>query len=76
MRDAEERGERVPQEQKTAITSLIQGTFGSEIGQKMLEHLDKVFVQRPMYVKGMTLEEVAYRQGQQDLIDQLKKELK
>ena len=74
--EANERGERVPQEQKTAITSLIQGTFGPEIGQKLLKHLDKVFVQRPMFVKGMTLEEVAYRQGQCDLIEQLKKELK
>ena len=54
------------------IHKLAVGTFGTELGKRYLSHLEDVFVNVSMYKKGMTLEEVAYRQGQADLIKQLK----
>lgn len=62
---------------KTAleIKSLIVGTFETTIGQKLLEHLKETIVDRPTYKKGMELDEVAFREGQKDLVVQLMKEM-
>ena len=58
------------------IKALISGTFNTDLGKKLLEHLTEVFINRPIYKPGLTLEETAYRQGQADVIKQLQKELK
>ena len=58
------------------ITKLIAGTFETTIGQKLLTHLKQTIVDRPTYIKGMTLDEVAFREGQKDIINQLLKEIK
>lgn len=57
------------------ISKLIQGTFNTELGKRMLEHLEYTFVDRPIYKQGMSVEDAAYRQGQADVIKQLKKEI-
>lgn len=59
----------------TTIHKLIVGTFTTDLGVKMMEQLEGTFVNRPIYVEGLTLDQVAYRQGQADLVNQLKKEL-
>ena len=61
--------------QNIVISKLIKGTFDTELGKKLLEHLEKVFIDRPIYQAGQTHEETAYRQGQADVIKQLRKEL-
>lgn len=58
------------------IRKLIVGTFETELGTKLLAHLKKTIVDRPMYKSGMTLDEVAFRQGQADVINQIIKEIK
>ena len=57
------------------IHKLIVGTFTTDLGKRLLEHLEKTIVDRPTYIKGMTLDEVAFREGQKDVILQLIKEL-
>ncbi len=57
------------------ISKLIVGTFSTELGKRLLSHLEFVFIDRPIYKQGESLEAAAYRQGQADLIKQLKKEL-
>ena len=57
------------------ITSMFKVVFGTPEGAKCLTYLEKVFVDRPMYKKGQTLEETAYRQGEADLIRQIIKEV-
>lgn len=54
------------------IQKLAVGTFSTELGKRYLSHLEDVFVNVSMYKKGMALEDVSYRQGQADLIKQLK----
>lgn len=56
------------QEDYEARDKLLVGTFETALGSKYLEFLVSHFVDRDMYEKGMTLEEVAYRQGQASLI--------
>ena len=60
---------------RTEINKLIVGTFETELGKRLLEHLESVFVDRNMYEKGMTLDEVAFRQGEASSIKKLRKEL-
>lgn len=60
----------------TRIHKLIVGTFNTELGQKCLEHLEKTFIDRPIYRDGSTLEATAYRQGQADLVKQIIKEIR
>lgn len=60
--------------QQIVISKLIKGTFETELGQKLLDHLEKTFVDRPIYRHSQTHEETAYRQGQADLIKQLRRE--
>ena len=65
-------------EQRDAETihKLIIGTFETELGRRLLDHLVDVFVDRPIYKDGDTIDKTAYRQGQSDLIKQLIKEMK
>lgn len=57
------------------IDKLIVGTFKTELGEKLLRHLAEVFIDRPMYKPGMTLEEVAFRQGEASVIEKIIKEV-
>lgn len=59
----------------TEIHKLVIGTFETEIGQRLLSHLEDVYVDRDMYAQGLTLDQVAFRQGQADIIKQIIKEL-
>jgi hypothetical protein len=63
---------------KTAeeIDLLIRGTFNTEIGEKCLDHLESVFVDREMYVPGMTFDQVALRQGEANVIKKIIKEVR
>lgn len=61
--------------QRETISKLVVGTFSNPLGEKLMEHLESTFIDRPIYVDGLTLDQVSYRQGQADLIKQLKKEL-
>lgn len=64
-------------QQKTAeeITILFKGAFGTELGQKAIEHLAEVFIDRDMYLPGMTLDQVAFRQGEASAIKKIIKEI-
>ena len=55
---------------------LLQGTFETELGRKYLAALEDFFVDRPMFEVGMSLEEVAFRQGQATLVRSIRKTLK
>ena len=57
------------------IHKLIVGTFETELGGRLLSHLKQTIVDRPSYIKGMALDEVAFREGQKDIINQLLKEM-
>ncbi len=57
------------------INKLMVGTFETELGKRLLEQLESVFVDRNMYEKGMTLDEVAFRQGEASVIKKIRKEL-
>lgn len=61
--------------QNIVISKLIKGTFDTELGHKLLDHLEKTFVDRSIYRVNQTHEETAYRQGQSDVIKQLRREL-
>lgn len=60
---------------KTAeeLNKLYKDTFSTDAGAKCLALLKQSFVDRPVYVKGMTLDEVAFREGGRDLINQILK---
>ena len=58
------------------ITKIFKGTFETELGLKCLQHLENVFVDRDMYAKGMTLDEVSFRQGEASVIKKIIKEVK
>ena len=58
-----------------AIRKLIVGTFETQIGQRCIEHLKKTYIDRDMYVTGATLDMVAFRQGQANIVKQILKEL-
>lgn len=57
------------------ITILLKGTFGTELGQKCIRHLEDTFINRDIYRIGMTLDEVAFRQGEASAIKKILKEL-
>ena len=61
--------------QHIVTSKLIKGTFDTELGKKLLVHLEKVFVDRAIYISGLSIEETAYRQGQADVIKQLRREI-
>jgi len=58
------------------ISKIFKGTFETELGKKCLEHLEKVFVNRDMYKPGMTLDEVAFRQGEASVVNKILKEFR
>ena len=58
------------------IHKLIVGTFETPIARKLLDYLEETIVLRPTYKPGMGLDEVAFREGQKDIINQLLKEMK
>jgi len=64
-------------EQKTAeeISILLKGTFGTELGKRTIEYLAEVFVDRDIYTNGMTLDQVAFRQGEASVIKKIIKEI-
>ncbi len=57
------------------IHKLVVGTFETPLGKKLLSHLKDTLVDRPMYKKGLSLDEVAFREGQADVIRQIIKEI-
>ena len=57
------------------VTILFKGTFGTELGQKCIKHLESTFVNRDIYKVGMTLEEAAFRQGEASVIKKILKEI-
>ncbi len=59
--------------QNIVISKLIRGTFDTELGRKLLDHLETKLVDRDMYVSGLTLDQVAFRQGQADMVKQIRK---
>lgn len=59
----------------TVINSIIIGTFQTPLGKKCLDHLEKTFVDRDVYVPGMTFEQTSYRAGEASVIRQLRKTL-
>ena len=71
----EKKERKEAQEKSDVINSWMVGTFNTELGERCLTHLETVFVDRPMYKSGLTPDEVAYRQGQADIVRQLRKTL-
>ena len=65
----------VDKQKAKEIDVLIKGTFGTELGQKCLAHLKKTFVDRAVYVPGLTFEETAFREGERSVIMKLMKEV-
>ena len=57
------------------ITVMTQQTFGTDAGANYLQHLIKTFVDRPVYQPGMTLDQVAFREGQRDFVRQITQEV-
>lgn len=57
------------------IDKLIKGTFGTELGKKLVKHLKIKFVDRPVYIPGLSSDEVAFREGQRNVIMQIMKEI-
>lgn len=58
------------------IEKLFKGTFNTDTGKKCLEHLERTFVDRNIYAPGMSLDQVAFRQGQADIVKQILSEVK
>lgn len=56
------------------IHKIFVGTFETELGKRCLAHLAEVFVDREMYRPGMTLDEVAFKQGEASVIRKILKE--
>lgn len=54
--------------QAEVINKLMIGTFETELGKKCLDNLKRAYVDRPIYIQGMSLDQVAHRQGQCDVI--------
>lgn len=57
------------------IHKLFKGTFETEVGQKCINYLKEVFVDKPIYKKGQTFEETTFKEGRRDVIQQILKEL-
>ncbi len=55
------------------INSIITRTFLSDTGKEVLELLQKTYLKRPDYINGLTLDQVAFRSGQSDVIRQILK---
>lgn len=57
------------------VTALFINTFGTESGQKCLEHLKRVFVDRPIARDGMDLLTIGMRQGEANVIRKIIEEV-
>ncbi len=57
------------------VHKLVVGTFETPLGKKCLTHFKETLVNRPMYKKGLSLDEVAFREGQADVVRQIIKEI-
>ena len=57
-------------------SKIIVGTFETEIGKKCLEMFKDTWLDKPMYKAGMSLDEVAFKQGRADVVAQILKEFK
>ncbi len=57
------------------INKLFVGTFETELGQRCLEYLESVFVDRDIYIPGKSLEETSYRQGEASIVKKIRKAL-
>lgn len=62
--------------EQEAVHKLIVGTFNTDLGKKLLEHLKNVIIDRPTYKKGMTLDEAAFREGEKSVVQQILREMK
>lgn len=58
------------------ITSMFKAVFQTSHGAKCLEYLENKFVNRPIYLEGKSFEQVAFRQGQCDVVKQIIREVK
>jgi len=67
--------ENEPDTKRKEIQSLYEGTFNNKLGENLLKHLHSLFVERDMYKPGMTLDQVAFRQGEASAIKKIQKEL-
>lgn len=63
------------QRKSIEINKLLIGTFETELGRRCLDTLKTTFVDRDMYKKGMTLDEVAFRQGEASVVNKIIKSL-
>jgi len=67
------------EEEIVAVTNeigiMFNGTFETELGKKTLTHLKETFVDRDMYIPGMTLDQVAFRQGEASIVKKILKEV-
>ena len=57
------------------ISKLFAATFSTDAGKKCIEYLEDIFVDRDMYYRGLTLDEVAFRQGEASVVKKILKEL-
>ena len=57
------------------INALLKGTFNTTLGERCIKHLKDVFVDRAMYKPGMTLDQVAFREGEASVIRKIMKEI-
>ncbi len=62
-------------ERAETIHKLTVGTFETELGKRLLEHMTNIYVDRPKYLTGMSLDEVAFREGQADVIRKIIQEI-
>ena len=57
------------------INVLLKGTFNTTLGKRCIKHLQDVFVDRAMYKPGMSLDQVAFREGEASVIRKIMKEI-
>ncbi len=60
-------------DKKLAFDKIFLNCVRTDEGERMLTALRERLVTRPMYVKGSTLEETAYRQGMADVVAMIDK---
>jgi hypothetical protein len=63
------------EQQKKTIDSIIVGTFQTPLGKKCLEHFEEVFVNRDVYLPGMSFEETTHRAGEARVIRKIRNTL-
>ena len=57
------------------LSKLFNVTFSTDAGKKTIARLKEVFVDRDMYQPGMTLDQVAFRQGEASIVKKILKEI-